>query len=160
MTCLYLSNVCDILSKILSTHMRLCHANPTAVSSPRNRQDARGYVQKKKTKALLCSLLMFFKFFLIWTIFKVFIEFVTILLLFYGVFLVFFFLATRHVGSQLSPPGIGPLPSRLEREVLTTGPPGKFRSLVFNAHRNKYSHIFSKMPYVLLKTENSSYQLC
>ena len=37
----------------------------------------------------------FFKDFLTWTIFKVFIEFVTILLLFYVVV----FLALRHVGS-------------------------------------------------------------
>ena len=37
----------------------------------------------------------FFKIFLMWTLFEVFIEFVTILLLFY----VLVFLATRHVGS-------------------------------------------------------------
>ena len=37
-----------------------------------------------------------------WTIFKVFIEFVTILLLFY----VFSFLATRRVGSELSDQGL------------------------------------------------------
>ena len=95
MTCFYLCNVCDILSKILSTHISMCHANPTAVSSPRNRQDARGQVQEKKTKALLCFLLMFFLIFLIWTIFKVFIEFVTILLLFYGLFACFSHKACR-----------------------------------------------------------------
>ena len=39
--------------------------------------------------------LFFFKIFLMWTIFKVFIEFVTILFLFY----VLVFLAARHVGS-------------------------------------------------------------
>ena len=39
-----------------------------------------------------------FFFFLVWTIFKAFIEFVTIFLLFY-VFWWFFFLALRHVGS-------------------------------------------------------------
>ena len=42
------------------------------------------------------AMTFFFKtFFLMWTIFKVFIEFVTILLLFY----VLVFLAMRHVGS-------------------------------------------------------------
>ena len=49
----------------------------------------------------------FFKIFLTWTIFlKVFIEFVTILLLFY----VFWFFGTRHVGSQLPNQGSTPHP--------------------------------------------------
>ena len=39
---------------------------------------------------------LFFFFFLAWTIFKVFIEFVTTLVLFYDLV---FFLAARHVGS-------------------------------------------------------------
>ena len=57
-----------------------------------------------------------------WTTFKVFIEFVTILfsVLYFG------FLATRHVAKILAPrPGIEPAPLALEGEVLTTGPPGK-----------------------------------
>ena len=60
-----------------------------------------------------------------WAIFKVFIEFVTILLLFY----LLVFLALRHVGSSLSEPGSKPLSSALEGEVLTTGPPGKSQAL-------------------------------
>ena len=57
-----------------------------------------------------------------WTIFKVFIEFVTILLLFY----VLFFLAMRHVGflAPLAPrQGIEPTSPALESKVLTTEPP-------------------------------------
>ena len=50
-----------------------------------------------------------------WTIFKVFIEFVTILFLFYGLG----FMAMSHVGSLAPWPGINsPLPA-LEGEVLT-----------------------------------------
>ena len=45
--------------------------------------------------------LFFKKDFLIWTIFKVFIEFVTILLLFYVLFCFFDILTMRHVGSWL-----------------------------------------------------------
>ena len=66
-------------------------------------------------------LFFFFKnFFLMWTIFKVFIEFVTILLLFYV--LVFW---PRGMWDLSSPPGIEPTPSALEGEVLATGPQGK-----------------------------------
>ena len=55
-----------------------------------------------------------------WTIFKVFMEFVTILLLFY---VLFFGLEARGI---LAPrPGIEPAPPALEGEVLTTGPPGR-----------------------------------
>ena len=42
-----------------------------------------------------------------WTIFKVFFEFVTILLMFYGLF---FFLAVRHVRSLLPDQGLNPHP--------------------------------------------------
>ena len=55
-------------------------------------------------------------FSLMWTIFKVFIEFVTILLLFYVWF--FGYEACRILGPG---PGI----AALKGEVLTTGPPGK-----------------------------------
>ena len=58
-----------------------------------------------------------------WIIFKVFIEFVTILLLFYV-------LATRHHVILVPQPGIEPAHPRLEGIVLTTGPPGKFPYLV------------------------------
>ena len=60
-----------------------------------------------------------------WTIFKVFIEFVTILFLFYA--LVF----GRKVCGFLAPwPGIKPAPPALEGEVLTTGLPGKSLDLI------------------------------
>ena len=44
---------------------------------------------------------LFLKIFSMWTILKVFIESITILLLFYAlaIFFLFFFLAVRHVGS-------------------------------------------------------------
>ena len=56
-----------------------------------------------------------------WTIFKVFFEFVTILPLFYV--LVFW----GHEACEiLAPqPGIEPVPPALEGEFLITGPPGK-----------------------------------
>ena len=55
-----------------------------------------------------------------WTIFKVFVEFVTILLLFYV-------LVFDHEACEIlvPPPGIKPTPPTLEGEVLTNGPPGK-----------------------------------
>ena len=55
---------------------------------------------------------------LLWTIFKVFIEFVTVLLLFR-----FFGLQACSVLAPWS--GIKSTPPALEGEVLTTGPPGK-----------------------------------
>ena len=71
---------------------------------------------------------IFFKiFFLMWIIFEVFIEFVTVQFLFHGRFfcLVFFFgfLATRH-GILAPKPGIETAPPVLEGKVLTTRPPG------------------------------------
>ena len=51
--------------------------------------------------------------------FEVFIEFVTILLLFYSLVL----LAARYVGILALRPGIEPVSPMLEGEVLTTGPP-------------------------------------
>ena len=55
-----------------------------------------------------------------WTIFKVFIEFVTMLLLFSV--LVF---GPKACGILASLPGIEPVPSALEGEVLNTEQPGK-----------------------------------
>ena len=75
--------------------------------------------------------ILFFKvcLFLIWTIFKVFIEFVTILLLFY---VLAFWPPVMWNQSQL--PGTEPASPALEGEVLTTRPPGK--SLIhFNLSR-------------------------
>ena len=62
---------------------------------------------------------LFFSF-LMQTLFKVFIEFVTILLL----FMVWFFGQERH-GILAPQPGIEPTPPTLEGKVLTTGLPGK-----------------------------------
>ena len=68
----------------------------------------------------------FFFFFLMWTIFKVFIKLVTILLLFYV--LGFW----REAYGILAPrPVIEPTPPALEGKVLTTGPPGKSWGLLF-----------------------------
>ena len=63
------------------------------------------------------------------TIFKVFIEFVMILLLFYVLFS--FFLAMKHVGSQVPDQGLDFHTPALEGEVLTTGPPGKSHLFLF-----------------------------
>ena len=68
---------------------------------------------------------IFFCLFLMWTIFKVFIEFVTILLLFHV--LVFWPQSIWNFSTQ---PGIKPAPPALEGELLTTGLPGKFQTRV------------------------------
>ena len=65
----------------------------------------------------------FKEFFLMWMVLKVFIEFVTILLLF-GVVDFFFAPTTRHLGSSFQS-GIKSVLPALEGEVLTTGPPWK-----------------------------------
>ena len=57
-----------------------------------------------------------------WTNFKVFIELVTVLLLLF----MFWFFGYEAYGILAPWPGIEPIPSALEGEVLTTGPPGKF----------------------------------
>ena len=51
-----------------------------------------------------------------WTIFKVFIEFVAILFQLFG---------PEAYGILAPQPGINPAPSALDGEVLMTGPPGK-----------------------------------
>ena len=62
-----------------------------------------------------------------WSILKVFIEFVTTLLPCFG------FLPMRYVGSWLLDPGIKLVPPALENKVLATGPAGKSISvLIFN----------------------------
>ena len=54
-----------------------------------------------------------------WTIFKLFIKFLTILLVVcILVFFFFFFLAASHVGISSSQPGVEPLPSALEGKAL------------------------------------------
>ena len=56
-----------------------------------------------------------------WTIFKVFIECVKILLLSY----VLLFGGHEAYGILVPQPGIEPAPPALEGKILTTGPPGK-----------------------------------
>ena len=59
-----------------------------------------------------------------WTILKVFTEFVTISLLFYV--LIFW-----HAGSELPRPGIEPVPPALEGKVLTTAQPRGVSTIFF-----------------------------
>ena len=66
-------------------------------------------------------------FFWIWTILKVLIEFVGILLLFY----VWFF-GRESCGILVSQPGIHPILPALEGEVLTAGPLGKSLDVSLN----------------------------
>ena len=64
----------------------------------------------------------FLKYFLLmWTTFKVVIEFVTILLL----LLMVWFFGLKTCGILASWPGIEPIAPAVEGEVSTTGPPGK-----------------------------------
>ena len=56
-----------------------------------------------------------------WTIFKVFIEFVTVLFLFY----VWGFFGCEACEILAPRPGTEPASPALEGEILTTGPPGK-----------------------------------
>ena len=53
--------------------------------------------------------------------FKVFIEFITIVLIFFF----FWFFGPEACGILVPSPGIEPVPSALEGEVLSTGPSGK-----------------------------------
>ena len=74
------------------------------------------------TKWLASFFFVFFsKIFSMWTIFKVFIEFVTILLLFFN----FWFFGYKACEILAPRPGIEPVPPAFEGEVLTTGLPGK-----------------------------------
>ena len=59
-------------------------------------------------------------FFLMWTIFKVFIEFLQ-----YCFCFLFWFFGCEACGILAPPPGIEPTSTALEGEVLTTGPLGK-----------------------------------
>ena len=56
-----------------------------------------------------------------WAIFKVFIKFITIFILFY----VLVFWGYKACGILTPQPGIKPTPPALEGKVLTTGLPGK-----------------------------------
>ena len=69
-------------------------------------------------------------FFFPWAIFKVFIEFVTIFLLFHG--FKFLFFDRKACGLLVPQPGIEPVPLALAGRVLTPGLPGQsFDSLLF-----------------------------
>ena len=81
-----------------------------------------GDIIRREINLDLQFFLFFFKTFLTWTIFKVFIEFVTILLLFY---------VREACGISAPRPGIKPAPPALEGEVLTTGPPETSLDLQF-----------------------------
>ena len=71
-----------------------------------------------------------------WTIFKVFIEFVTILSLFYVLGWVFF--CPKACGILVPWPGIELLFPALGGKVLTTGEPGKSqKSYIFNNKRKE-----------------------
>ena len=61
-----------------------------------------------------------------WTNFKVFIEFVTILLLFH---VSFWFFGPEACGILAPWAGIKPTPPAVEGKVLTTGPPGKSQNV-------------------------------
>ena len=67
--------------------------------------------------------------FLMWTVLKVFIEFLAILFLF--VFLGGWGVAPRACGMLTPQPGIKPAPPAWEGEALTTGPPGECPGLRF-----------------------------
>ena len=67
-------------------------------------------------------LLFFQRFFSMWTISKVCIAFVTILLL----LLIFWFFGLKAYGIVTPQPGIKPTSLAVEGDVLTTGLPGKF----------------------------------
>ena len=71
-------------------------------------------------------MLFFFKiFFLMWPIVKVFIEFVTILPLFYDLFVFFFFFADGVCRILTPSPGIEPTHPALKGKMITSEPPGK-----------------------------------
>ena len=85
------------------------------------------FVQMKiSTRPTHC--IFFFRFFKMWTIFKVFIEFVTILLLLFVYVLAFW---PWRYGILASPPGTEHIPPALEDKDLTTGLPQKSLYLFF-----------------------------
>ena len=86
--------------------------------------------------------------FSMWTIFKVFIEFATILLLFYGLLLwFFFFFWPRGMRDLTSLTGVEPIRPALEGDVLTSWQPGsslnipllQYKMRFFRGLLSKYS---------------------
>ena len=67
---------------------------------------------------------------MMWTIYKVFIEFVTILLLFY---ILGFSFGCEACGILVPVLGVEPILPELEGKVLTTGPPGKSLLILFES---------------------------
>ena len=79
----------------------------------------------KQALVLKAHKLFFLRFFLMWTIFKVSVQFITILIL---LFMFCFFLSwSWGMLDLVTRPGIELMPPRLEGKVLTTGEPGKFQ---------------------------------
>ena len=81
------------------------------------------YAVRNKFGLGVVRVFFFFSFldvFLMWTIFKVFIEFVSILLLFH-----IFIFGCKACGILAPGQGIEPISPTLEGGFLTTGPPGK-----------------------------------
>jgi len=66
---------------------------------------------------------------MMWTIYKVFIEFVTILLLFY----LGCSFGCEAFGILVPVLGVEPIPPALEGKVLTTGPPGNSLLILFES---------------------------
>ena len=78
-----------------------------------------------------------------WTIFKVFIDFVTILLL----LLMFGYFGREAYGILVPGPGIEPSSPSLEGKVLTTGPPGNsFTCLILNDRIHQFFWKTKKTP--------------
>ena len=74
-----------------------------------------------------------------WTIFKVFIEFIKVLFQFY----VLVVWLQGHVGSEFPWPGIKPVPATLKVEVLATGLPGS--PWMFNL---RLTHLFKMVIFI------------
>ena len=115
--CIY---VCVNIYREVTTDCNLCCANNCYLHT---------YLH---TSLSIVGLLVLFLDFFMWTIFKVFIEFATILLLF---FILFF--GCEACGILAPQPGMEPAPPALEGKVLTTGPPAKSPASCFNTE-NKY----------------------
>ena len=84
------------------------------------------------------------------TIFKVFIEFVTPLLLLF----MFWFSDSETYGILAPHSGIEPTPPALESQVLATGPPGKSLSIILEGNVF-YSQCYRKLPHEEIRTTES-----
>ena len=76
-----------------------------------------------------------------WTIFEVFIEFITILLHFMS-----WFFGYKACGILTPQPGIKPIPAALESEILTTGLPGKSpASFLITGRNGEWTEVVNKV---------------